>query len=126
MNAETTRGRLLRGRRHALLRQRVDENDFWNNTSADCQEDAIQVIVNNSQGKEKEVNFRIINRGTCPVRIAVTAGRELGATDDDSQKIPGGAKERVFITVPAGYFLQATCTTPSKDGCNWTISDLKW
>ena len=103
----------------------VDDSDDWTNTSANCQDDAIQVIFNNSKGKEKEVNFRIVNRGTCPVRVAVTAGRNTGAIDKLSQRIPGGTKERVNVTVPAGHFLKATCTGNSKDGCDWTISDLK-
>jgi hypothetical protein len=112
-------------KRQPLFRAPADESGEWHNTSANCQEDELQVIVNNSKGKEKEVNFLIVNRGKCAVRIGTTATREGGTTDADSQKIPGGSKERVAITIPAGAFLKATCVDHNENGCDWTISDLR-
>jgi hypothetical protein len=100
-------------------------DDEWTNTSDNCQDDDIQAIFNNSKGKEKEVNFRIVNRGQCPVRVAVTETRNSGAIPDLSQKIPPNTKERVNITVPAGHFIQVVCSGTRAHSCDWTISDLK-
>jgi len=108
-----------------IVRRPVDDSDDWNNTSPNCQDDDIQVIFNNARGRRKEISFHIVNRGTCPVRLGVTSSRQGGAIDKLSQRIPGGAKERVSMTIPRGHFLKATCTGQSEDGCNWTISDLK-
>ena len=117
------RRRAASRKQQQLIRRPVDDDDVWRNTSANCQDDEIQVIFNNSKGKEKEVSFLIRNRGTCHVRIGLCESREAGAADD--VRIPGGAKERVSITVPAGYFLKATCVDQDCDGCDWKIWDLK-
>jgi hypothetical protein len=63
-------------------------DDEWTNTSDNCQDDEIQVIFNNSKGKEKEVNFLIANRGECPVRVAVTRRRDTGAIPNRDQRHP--------------------------------------
>ena len=113
-------------RKQQLLKRQPDKNvGEWKNTSADCQDDAIQIIFNNSKGKEKEVSFHIVNSGSCPVKIGVSPSRKGGVAPKDSQKIPGGSKEQVAITIPAGYFLVATCDGHDDQGCAWTISELK-
>jgi hypothetical protein len=122
MNAEKRRAASRKQQRP--VRRPVDDSATWTNTSPGCQDDEIQVIFNNSQGKEKQVSFLIVNRGTCHVRIGASRTREAGISASD-QKIPGGAKERVNVTVPAGYFLKLSCVDHDCDGCNWTISDLQ-
>ncbi len=99
-------------------------NTFYRNTSENCAQDAVQVLLNNQLGGDAHASLRIVNKGKCPVIIGTGTERGDFSAGGKETLIPQGARETVRVKVPGGTYLMASCINNDRCDCDWMISDV--